>query len=715
MADEGPQSSDDGSAIHSPIYDSDSFSRPDHFRYPDQIDIGLAATQFSGYSTSVVQPGQPPLIDTTLQAPRNSGFQPRYSDLPRGDQGYFSNAQPSAAAQRLSPSSQPPNDAYYYGRQTAQSFPSRTMDYSSYHRLPNAPTVASIPLEHPPSVPSSVHVTESSMAPAHEPNRHDRKQISSVVIACRQCRGRKIKCDSTRPVCNNCVRRSNVCEYDAAPRRRGPDKRPGTRHRSCKKRPVADTTTSSSEPPAKRQRADPTSSTAPQGSQQQLQHRAGMANNEITTNLRPHDFHQPVDLRISTDFLPVKEEVHSPYQDYGYGTPFSRSTLPRPIDPSYPQSVMGSTHSKFPPPTSPVIESVHRDWWDQFLNTSGYSLQDLESHTRYLFSDTGHNLDFLNVDSFVRTLYTPDRRHTIQPALMLAVLATSTLMKSSNIEQGEKGRRDAIQLRDAANQALQATVSSSEWVDAAVAGAALILCLFESSAHPHHDPSRHISALTLLSDLIHNLALTTIDRNDPDVSRFAPNSVPGVQLTSKKALSKHCQCIPSDAQEPPDTRSTWSYPLPWDPSWTDSQIKDEECRRLCWSALGMVASHSVHAAALDDQEGVENYGSMSELWICDPANYAILFPGEAIDRASPTYRSADAPSPKESISALYCRSMLLWVFCHYRLGRCEDGHVKAEWVQEVMGEAQFLQESLDFHVCNLDTELIYLTREYISK
>jgi len=27
-------------------------------------------------------------------------------------------------------------------------------------------------------------------------------------------RSRKIRCDSTRPVCNNCARRSNECEYD---------------------------------------------------------------------------------------------------------------------------------------------------------------------------------------------------------------------------------------------------------------------------------------------------------------------------------------------------------------------------------------------------------------------------------------------------------------------------------------------------------------------
>ena len=51
-------------------------------------------------------------------------------------------------------------------------------------------------------------------------------------------RALKIRCDSTQPVCNHCVRRSNECQYDAAPKRRGPDKRPSTRQRSCKKRPA---------------------------------------------------------------------------------------------------------------------------------------------------------------------------------------------------------------------------------------------------------------------------------------------------------------------------------------------------------------------------------------------------------------------------------------------------------------------------------------------
>lgn len=49
-------------------------------------------------------------------------------------------------------------------------------------------------------------------------------------------RNRKIRCDAARPACANCVRRREDCQYDAKPRRRGPDKVPGSRMRSCKSR-----------------------------------------------------------------------------------------------------------------------------------------------------------------------------------------------------------------------------------------------------------------------------------------------------------------------------------------------------------------------------------------------------------------------------------------------------------------------------------------------
>lgn len=95
--------------------------------------------------------------------------------------------------------------------------------------------------------------------------------------------------------------------------------------------------------------------------------------------------------------------------------------------------------------------------------------------------------------------------------------------------------------------------------------------------------------------------------------------------------------------------------------------------------------------------------------------FAILFPGEVLDRASPAYRAADSHSQKESVWALYCRSMLLWSYCNRLRHDTIDDDEKTEYAYEAWNESQALQESLEMHVCNLDTSLIYLCREYIYK
>ncbi|KAH8114357.1 hypothetical protein DFH11DRAFT_208816 [Phellopilus nigrolimitatus] len=76
--------------------------------------------------------------------------------------------------------------------------------------------------------------------PAAGPSSAEGKSAQKrIVMACHQCRGRKIRCDASRPACANCVRRHEECNYDAKPKRRGPDKVPGSRMRSCKSRKQA--------------------------------------------------------------------------------------------------------------------------------------------------------------------------------------------------------------------------------------------------------------------------------------------------------------------------------------------------------------------------------------------------------------------------------------------------------------------------------------------
>ncbi|KIJ62640.1 hypothetical protein HYDPIDRAFT_168998 [Hydnomerulius pinastri MD-312] len=47
-----------------------------------------------------------------------------------------------------------------------------------------------------------------------------------IYVACDFCRGRKLRCDGSKPCCSNCATRSLACQYQDHPRRRGPGKAP---------------------------------------------------------------------------------------------------------------------------------------------------------------------------------------------------------------------------------------------------------------------------------------------------------------------------------------------------------------------------------------------------------------------------------------------------------------------------------------------------------
>jgi hypothetical protein len=159
-----------------------------------------------------------------------------------------------------------------------------------------------------------------------------------------------------------------------------------------------------------------------------------------------------------------------------------------------------------------------------------------------------------------------------------------------------------------------------------------ILALFESSAHPDHSPERETASLVFLDNIIRVLPLTYLDANDPDASRFTPGSVPVVHnicadsmstsnkdsSTARGNLSHHdrdrrCSCIPPNTPLPPDHFSSyWSYPLPWDSTWSASEVRKEECRRLCWSALNLVTSYTSQCALFNREP--------PDLFLSDPAN-----------------------------------------------------------------------------------------------
>ncbi|KAF8557671.1 hypothetical protein OG21DRAFT_1505168 [Imleria badia] len=716
IVDDGPQSSEDGSGLHSPIFgaqfrgDSSTStpvitSRPflhthvNKVRYhPDHLDVhnaaGILASQFdSNYNLalSVPPPPQQHLLDPSLDLhPPHQHYSHEYRNHLGLD--LSPHAYPNA---RLPPPPSQLNLPYHTGRR----FPPDPRDPSyPSPQSPSAPVLPDSDQRSPPTkrdpAPSQTTATPAQPTPP-------RREGSNLVIACRQCRARKIRCDSTRPICHNCVRRSNECQYDAVPKRRGPDKRPGTRQRSCKKRPADGSAPPL--PPSKRKRT----STRVPDAQEAPEDRRPLD----PPTLRTSDLEQDGHIRLNQPSLSPQGS------EFSSSAPSAPSRDASSVD-GYPTHPDRRLVDKVRVPATPSVQYSRKEWWDNLVSsyssTRDQSLKDIASDLSSLFTTTGYWLSFVNVPDFMRSLYDPEERSLMQPSLVFAGLALATLMKSSEMELGTAGRTRAAWLRDQAQASLEASWNG-QWIDITLAKAALILAVFESSAHHLYTPERERQSLILLDHIVRALGLTFLDNNEPEVSAFTPNTVPiahkrsydGMSkdsLRSPRSSSRKCACIPLNSSMATDHfSSSWSYAPPWDPAWTPDEMHKEACRRLCWSALNLVASYTSHCIAFRKEP--------TDLYLTDPANFRLLFPGEVSERGSTDRKTQ---SPKDSIWALYCRSMLLWNFCTTRLRKNTYSRENtSELALESWRETQEIQNALDSHTCNLDMVLLYMCRECV--
>lgn len=89
------------------------------------------------------------------------------------------------------------------------------------------------------------------------------------------------------------------------------------------------------------------------------------------------------------------------------------------------------------------------------------------------FDDTNHWLTFLNLTKFLEYLTDPQQRVNIHPAFILAILAMATLMRSSEVGYGGKGRDRALLLKQSAKELLDDGEDSKE-MDPRLAQAALV-------------------------------------------------------------------------------------------------------------------------------------------------------------------------------------------------------------------------------------------------
>lgn len=140
-------------------------------------------------------------------------------------------------------------------------------------------------------------------------------------------------------------------------------------------------------------------------------------------------------------------------------------------------------------PSGPSLEFSRQTWWDVLVST--YTLpgssrgpsnisadrevacQQITNDIRFLFRSTHYWFCFFNVPRFFSVFSNPEKRARMQPSLILAALAISTFLQSSEVEMGAKGRRKAMRLRDEAQGALEASINAG-WLDETLVQAAWV-------------------------------------------------------------------------------------------------------------------------------------------------------------------------------------------------------------------------------------------------
>ncbi|KAJ4481978.1 hypothetical protein J3R30DRAFT_3455583 [Lentinula aciculospora] len=635
---------------------------------------------------------------------------------------------------------------------------------SSIASMPRSwPPVEEIPTADPPKRHYRREKPKIALAPDQPPTTQG-KPRARVYVACIQCRNRKIRCDGVKPICYNCGRKSsggNDCNYDAAPKRRGPDKTPGARQRVARELKQE---LEINETRRRRRRREITPSRVSEVSMQTNHRDAidGSISPESATinSMSSSSYTSP---SISFTSPPINLPLYEGCSCHGFAhCPTSQPYVsPRgqmlPFFDQLPEPGIGTeqlSKTIYPSGASrqerlfsvddysdesdavdisnePSLRFSRKIWYEALCSTYA-SLYNTDvrglTHTdrdaisrsisrdlRFLFRASNYWFSFFHVPTFFGQFFDPARRENMQPSLVMAALSLSIFWQSSEIEEGEKGRTRALLLREEAQSALEASFNAGS-IDETLAQAAWLLALFEVCAHPEHSTCRSVSAIVMLDSIIRCLALTVLDADDPNSSVYTAGQAHSINSINRpnsfiatyepNSTSTGCSCLsrtlakycPASLEYAP----LWATTPAWNPSWSNAEIRKESSRRLCWAAISLAAGHVSYASANDSH--IPNF------YIADPSNFALLFSGESSCRDL----SSSPFAAKDTVWALYDRSFVLWHICarmraDTSMSDAEKGHfaVKA-WL-----EADVIESALNKHTCAIEKAYIFQGREYL--
>lgn len=136
-----------------------------------------------------------------------------------------------------------------------------------------------------------------------------------------------------------------------------------------------------------------------------------------------------------------------------------------------------------------------------------------------------------------------------------------------------------------------------------------------------------------LDHIIRTLGLAFMDSNELDVSTFTPNTVPVARRRTfgstpkdnirSSPIAYKCSCVSFSSNSSVMSDHClpfWTFTPPYNNSlWTSEEADKEDRRRLCWSALSLVASYTSRCLTFRKEP--------AELFMTDPSNVSLSITG----------------------------------------------------------------------------------------
>ncbi|KAI8971145.1 hypothetical protein BD414DRAFT_501078 [Trametes punicea] len=609
---------------------------------------------------------------------------------------------------------------------------------------------SSVPADSRPLRPPRRRIRPKIALDPNQPLTAQGKPRARVCVACNQCRVRKTRCDGARPNCFHCRKRppenGEACCYEPQPKRRGQDREPGTRVRQPSKRRIS--------------RVDATDSDSSNYETSRSVSRSRSASRQVYEThgslFEPlsdgsdsdpfavdfEDLLNPFSIAVNFDAIPPSEDCQSiPARP---SLQFTRETWWDALLAFYCSDDTTQPHH----PTSLTTEQ------------RSVTLRRIISDLRALFHSSFYWVSFINMPRFFDSVLDPVRRASLQPSVLLSALAAGVFAQSSEADNSAAGRARALKLIELADGALHASLASG-WVDVSLVTAAWFIVYFEMQVHPLRSIERKRSSLLLLDSLMRLFSLTTLDadlRKSHSSTLLLTTSTVGLPTAMEASVPhfddslKHTSFgfdpilgrntflttnIPSSARTPPceplipdnitlgpsiaplasrcncaeltmshnwpsvqELAPAWSATIAWPTSVSEGEMSKEECRRLVWATVILIATLNTYTCVFEDAQG-------TRLSIKDPRNYALMFPAESLAMAG-------TPVQANNVWTLYLRSMLLLQFCErVRTDPTISEADRAQFAMSAWLEIDAMDEALDQHTCGLESKSGYHAREML--